>query len=91
MFSLQNKISEARTSYAAAISSARSSGFIHEQGLACERAGYHCKKISDSRSAWTYFDRAKQCYIEWGSQMMVDRITIQLESLSDYMPCGASS
>ncbi|KAL3817372.1 hypothetical protein ACHAXA_005007 [Cyclostephanos tholiformis] len=91
MFSLQNKISEACTSYVAAISSASSSGFIHEQGLACELAGFHYKRVNDFRSALTYFDRAKQCYTEWGSQLKVDSITLQLESLSDYMPCGASS
>ena len=83
LFSFHNKINEAQSSYAAAITCARSSGFIHEQGLACECAGYHCKKIGDLRGAWTFFDRAKHCYTEWGSQMKVDSIAIQLGSLSD--------
>jgi hypothetical protein len=77
---------EAQASYAAAINSARSSGFIHEQGLACELAGYHCKKINDLRSAWIFFDQAKQCYTEWGSNMKADSMTLQLESVSDHMP-----
>ena len=90
-FSFQNRNSEAQSSYAAAINSARSSGFIHEQGLACELAGYHFKKVFDLRSAWIFFDQAKQCYIEWGSQMKVDSVSQQLTSLSDYTPVGQSS
>jgi hypothetical protein len=90
-FSLQNHNSEAQASYAAAISSARSSGFIHEQGLACELAGHHHKKVFDLRSAWSFFDQAKQCYTEWGGQLKVDSVTQQLDSLSDYAPVGPSS
>ena len=90
-FSLQNLNSEAQSSYAAAISSARSSGFIHEQGLACELAGYHCKNAGDGSSAWSFFDQAKRCYAEWGSQMKVDSVTRQLGSLSDHMPSATVS
>jgi hypothetical protein len=90
-FSFQNRNSEAQSSYAAAINSARSSGFIHEQGLACELAGYHFKKVYDLRSAWISFDQAKQCYVDWGSQMKVDSVSQQLTSLSDYTPVGKSS
>jgi len=90
-FSFQNRYSAAESSYAAAINSARSSGFIHEQGLACELAGYHFKKVHDLRSAWISFDQAKQCYVDWGSQMKVDSVSRQLTSLSDYTPVGQSS
>jgi len=90
-FSSQNLNSEAQASYAAAISSARSSGFIHEQGLACELAGYHRKKVCDFSSAWSLFDQAKRCYAEWGSQMKVDSVTCQLGSLSDHMPSATVS
>ena len=90
-FSFQNRNSEAQSSYAAAINSARSSGFIHEQGLACELAGYHFKKVFDLPNAWISFDLAKQCYVEWGSQMKVDSVSRQLTSLSDFMPGGPSS
>ena len=90
-FSFLNRNSEAQSSYAAAINSARSSGFIHEQGLAFELAGFHFKKVFDLRSAWNSFDQAKQCYTEWGSQMKVDSVSRQLRSLSDYMPGGPSS
>lgn len=75
----QNHHKKAKASYAAAISSARSSGFIHEQGLACELAGYHFKKIGDYRSACSSFEQAKQCYTEWGSQTKVESVTRQLD------------
>ena len=90
-FSFLNRNSEAQASYAAAINSSRSSGFIHEQGLACELAGYHFKKVVDLHSAWILFDQAKQCYIEWGSEMKVNSVSCQLRSLSDYMPGAPSS
>jgi len=79
-FSYQNDHEEAKASYAAAITSARCSRFIHEQGLACELAGYHYKKMNDLRSAWSFFNQAKQCYAEWGSQMKVDSVTRQMET-----------
>lgn len=65
------------------------SGFIHEQGLACELAGHHYKKVSEFSRAWGFFNQAKRCYTEWGSQMKVDSVTQQLDSLSDHMPGGA--
>ncbi|KAL3775323.1 hypothetical protein ACHAW5_005802 [Stephanodiscus triporus] len=61
------------------------------QRLACERAGHHHKKIDNFRSAWSFFDQAKRCYTEWGSQLKVDSVTRQLDSLSDYAPGGQSS
>ena len=90
-FSFQKRNIKAQSSYAAAINSACFSGVIHEQGLTCELAGYHFKKVSDLPSAWISFEQAKQCYVEWGSQMKVDSVSRQLRSLSDYMSGGPSS
>mmetsp|Transcript_7945 Transcript_7945/g.17919 ORF Transcript_7945/g.17919 Transcript_7945/m.17919 type:complete len:1329 (+) Transcript_7945:91-4077(+) len=87
-FSFQGNNEEAKASYAAAITSARCSRFVHEQGLACELAGHHYKKIGNHRSAWSFYDQAKQCYAEWGSQMKVDGITRQLESFRITMSAG---
>lgn len=70
---------EAMASYAAAITSARCSGFTHEVGLACELAAYHCKKVGDNRRARGLFCQALDCYTKWGSQMKVDSVTRQLE------------
>ena len=81
MKSHEGKHDEAKASYVASINSAKASGFIHEQGLACELAGKHCKKVGDNSSARTFFNQAKVCYTEWGSQMRVDSITSQLKLL----------
>jgi hypothetical protein len=77
----EGKHKEAKASYVASISSAEASGFIHEQGLACELAGKHCKKVGDYGSARNFFNQAKVCYTEWGSQMRIDSITSQLNLL----------
>ena len=79
-YSFNNKHEEAKASYAASIASARSSGFIHEEGLALELAGVHYKKIGDHKHALSFFTQAKQCYAEWGSQVKVDSISRQLET-----------
>lgn len=71
---------EAKASYAAAITSARCSRFIHEQGLACERAAFHYKKIGDHDSARSFLGQAKQCYAKWGSRIKVESIVRQLET-----------
>jgi len=79
--SYEGRNEEAKSSYAAAILASRSSKFIHEQGLACELAGFHYKKIGDSRRAWGFFNQAKLCYAEWGSEMKVESIAQQLSML----------
>ncbi|KAL3810773.1 hypothetical protein ACHAXA_011785 [Cyclostephanos tholiformis] len=89
-FSHAGNHDKAMESYLAAICSAISSGFIHEQGLACELAGYHCKNIGDRSRAWNFFNQAKCCYTEWGSQMKVESVARYLDSLSDYPTTRAS-
>ena len=83
MKSHEGKHNEAKASYVASINSAKASGFIHEQGLACELAGKHCKKLGDNSSARNFFNQAKVCYTEWGSQMRADSIARQLDSLQN--------
>jgi hypothetical protein len=79
----EGKDDEAMTSYVESINSAKASGFIHEQGLACELAGKHCKKVGDNSSAQNFFNQAKVCYTEWGSLMRVESITRQLNLLPE--------
>ncbi len=67
--------------YDASIISARNSGFIHEQGLACEKAGFHYKRYGDACSAFEYFKQARACYDEWGSSVKVDAIQAELNNL----------
>lgn len=82
ILSHEGRNDEAGASYGSAITSARSSGFIHEEGLASELAGFHYKKIGDHRSARGFFNQARECYTEWGSQLKVDSISLQLGLLA---------
>jgi hypothetical protein len=70
--------------YDASIAAAKKSGFIHEQGLACEKAGFYCKGARDVHWALVYFNQARECYEEWGSNMKVDFIQKELDSLNGH-------
>ena len=80
--SLEEKHDQAIAFYDASIASAKKSRFIHEQGLACEKAGFHCKKQKDASGALMYFTLAQQCYTEWGSAMKVEFIQRELDRLN---------
>ena len=83
LYSLECKNDEARAAYAAAITSARASRFIHEQGLACECAGFHCIRVRRFQEAWNFFNEAKLCYSEWGSSMKVEFCNRQLSQITN--------
>ena len=55
---------------------------VHEEGLACESFALHCKKNKQKQQALEYFQQAKACYTDWGSQMKVESITNQMKMLS---------
>ena len=78
-----NHNSKAKAAYV--VASARLSGFIHEQGLACELAGHHCKTVY-LHSTWSFFGQNKQCCTLWGSPMKVHSVTRRLDSLSESSP-----
>lgn len=82
MFSFEKRNDEARASYAAAITSSGASRFVHEQGLANELAGLHYKKMGEADTALHLFQRAKECYQKWGSQMKVESITRHMEDFA---------
>eukprot|EP00804_Cyclotella_cryptica_P020127 CCRYP_014899-RB/>CCRYP_014899-RB protein AED:0.03 eAED:0.03 QI:211/1/1/1/1/1/6/342/1334 len=63
---LDNSAAEAE--YDIAIAAAKSSKFIHEEGLACELAGMHYKRLKNNEKAVALFNRAERCYKYWGSQ-----------------------
>jgi hypothetical protein len=67
--------------YDAAIATARTSKYIHAQGLACEKAGFYHKGKNDAQSAVKYFKQARECYEKWGSNMKVVSIQRELDSL----------
>ena len=67
--------------YDSAIAHAKQSRFIHEEGLACEKAGLYCKKIQNYERAMNYFNQARVCYSEWGSRVKVAFIQNELNNL----------
>jgi len=82
LFSATDKKDKARASFNAAISTARSSKFVHEQGLACELAAFHYMKCEDYDNASNLFRQARECYAQWGSEVKVDKMTSQLETIT---------
>ena len=76
---LQDKA--ARKAYKMAIMSAKSSKFMHEEGLACELAGKHCQRANDKRLAKEYFRQALECYQKWGCKLKVDALTNELSEM----------
>ena len=68
--------------YDASIAAAKRSGFIHEQGLACEKAAFYCVREKKNEMALEYFKQARACYEEWGSSMKVDFIQKEVNSLN---------
>ena len=78
--------------YDASIASAKRSGFIHEQGLACEKAGlYFMREQKNKEKALEYFEQARECYQEWGSSMKVAFIQKELDSINLTTTIGRSS
>ena len=80
-YGVDNYHDKARASYAAAIASARKTKFIHEQGLACEKAGFYYKRMKDNEKSLEYFNQARECYAEWGSTWKVESIQRELDKL----------
>ena len=81
LYSIEDNKEQAKSCYEAAITSSKSSNFIHEQGLSLELAGLHHVKIGESEPALEYFRQAKECYNEWGSEMKVDSVKQHVEKL----------
>jgi len=74
---------KARDAYDKAIESSRVSSIVNEEGLCCELAGKHCERFNDKDAALKYFERAKKCYKDWGSQMKeecMDEMITRLKS-----------
>lgn len=69
------------SSYAAAITWSKSSGFIHETGLACELAGLYHKKSDQLDIALNFFQSAKDSYLRWGSNIKVESMTEKINGI----------
>ena len=68
--------------YNSAIASARKARFHHEEGLACEKAGFYCKRTKDNEKAFMYFNQARECYEKWGSTVKVEFIQKELSKFN---------
>lgn len=73
---------EASCEFNTAIAAAHASKFHHEEGLACELAGMHHKRLSNKEDALRLFHLAKVCYKNWGSQVKVQQMELQIELVS---------
>ncbi len=80
-YSFQGYNKEARNSYGAAIMAARSSKFLHEQGLASECAAFHCMRVGETEQAWKFFDQARMCYNKWGSTVKVESVSREMDQI----------
>ena len=72
----------AMCAYDSAVVSAQKAGFIQEQGLACEKAGFYCKRMKYDEKSFMYFKQALECYKKWGSSVKVDFIRKELGKFS---------
>eukprot|EP00984_Skeletonema_dohrnii_P034505 scaffold33577_cov132-Skeletonema_dohrnii-CCMP3373.AAC.6 len=76
--------------YEASIKSAKRSGFVHEQGLACEKAAFYFKRDRNNQKVREYFQQALECYQVWGSSIKVAFIQTELDGLNpDALPVSA--
>ena len=71
--------------YDTAIASAVKAEFIHEQGLACEKAGFYSKRVRNTEKSLFYYKQARECYQKWGSSVKVLSVQRELDNLSSPM------
>jgi len=60
--------------YGASIKAAQKHRFVHEEGLAFDRAGNFYLDRERKDDALLHFTQAKKCYKRWGAQALVDRL-----------------
>jgi hypothetical protein len=82
LYHREDELDKSKEAYYVAIASAKKSKFIHEEGLACEKAAGHFKKIGDASEALKLFSQARDCYVNWGSQVKVNDIDKQILQLA---------
>eukprot|EP00804_Cyclotella_cryptica_P019625 CCRYP_013989-RA/>CCRYP_013989-RA protein AED:0.06 eAED:0.06 QI:199/1/1/1/0.75/0.6/5/431/1198 len=87
----QEKNAQSSKEFNIAIIAARSSKFHHEEGLACELAGIHNKRIGNNEEAMRLFHLAQGCYKAWGSQVKVQQMATQIELVKSISQTGAIS
>jgi hypothetical protein len=70
---------EAMTKYNMSIAQAERQGFVHEQALACERAGYALRQNGNRQGEAKHFlTQASSLYGQWGAQVKVNQLAEEL-------------
>jgi len=71
---LEGDITRAAEAYDNSINVARKHRFVHEEGLALERAGIFSRECGYHDAATDYFRRACDCYNQWGATSKVAQV-----------------
>mmetsp|Transcript_31442 Transcript_31442/g.47743 ORF Transcript_31442/g.47743 Transcript_31442/m.47743 type:complete len:1275 (+) Transcript_31442:33-3857(+) len=74
IFVLKQDIDMAKKTYNEAIELAGKHRFIHEQALACERAGTFHSMLGNHITADEYFRRSHELYLKWGAKCKADDV-----------------
>ncbi len=72
---------DALAKYDRSIELAERQGFLQEHALACEKAGCAMRDQGDTGAAKEYFQQARSLYRQWGAQVKVDQLAIDLALL----------
>ena len=74
---------ETSSQYYTAIELSQTCKFVNEEGLSCELAGLHHEREGDTVQAMALFQRAKNCYEDWGSLIKANKMAEKISGLSN--------
>ena len=74
---------EALERYTRATQAARDVGYVHDEALANERAGYFCQKLGLDRIAASYLSKSRALYERWGARPKVEAMEAQFGAWLD--------
>ena len=83
--SFSQKNCDAEVQYVNAVEEAKSSSFVHEEGLASELAGAHYERLGNIVKALPLFQQAENCYVDWGSMVKTRQMQEKIRSLQDIL------
>jgi hypothetical protein len=80
--SVEGECVMAQQHFDAAINASISSKFIHEEALACELAGMHCRSNNQTANALNLLQNAERCYTEWGSKVKASQMRSIIDAIN---------
>lgn len=81
LLTVAGKFEEALIKYDESIDHASREMFLHEQALACEKAGLSRLRCSRTVEALNYFERARVLYRTWEAHIKVEQLTSIIDGL----------